>query len=466
MGRLKQFFRCYWSIILFAISAHLFFLPQELVAAPTNNKPVFVIKSYRSPKNVTRKYRRVTKFIILHTTEGSARGALEKLSKNGECHYMVDKDGKIYTIIDKNRIAYHAGVSMWNGQTGLDSMSIGIEIAGYHDKEITKAQYESLRRLISELKTTYAISDDRVLTHSMVAYGNPNRWQKRKHRGRKRCGMLLAKPENRLKLGLKSKPLFDPDVRAGRLVDADTELSKILYSRPKKASTPKTQKETIPVVDKTVVQPSGSYVVTNQVTQTKSQTPVVLTTTTQPFVFKLPSNIIGPGRSAWDIARDLYNSADTIYHFPDGSTKTGKEVKKWKSMPEGTRVEIGGGEGSENPDVTLMEIGKDGSVHDITGDEILAGTTFYFPSNKKGYYLRGSQQTIKKLEALPEGSFVLVGYKVGGPISSKKPVFNICGLKWNMPDTYYFNSKKGTLTSGADMDEKNIPTGAYVFYQE
>ena len=463
MGRLKQIFKCSISALFIALSALVFLQPAELEASS-----VPVIKAYRSPKNATRKQRRITKFIILHTTEGSARGALEKLSKNGECHYMVARDGKIYTIIDKNRIAYHAGVSMWNGQTGLDSMSIGIEIAGYHNKEITNAQYTSLKRLIAELKATYGIDDNRVLTHSMVAYGNPNRWQKRKHRGRKRCGMLLAKPENRLKLGLKSKPLYDPDVRAGRLIDADPELSKILYSRPKNIPVAQTRTKPIPVTSTaTVIKPSTPTVVTNQVTQTKPNISVGATTTTnQPLVFKLPSNIIGPDRSAWDIARDLYNSADTIYHFPDGSTKTGKEVKKWKSMPEGTRVEIGGGEGSENPDVTLMEIGKDGTVLEITGDEILSDTTFYFPSNKKGYYLRGSQQTQKKIEDLPDGSFVLVGYKVGGPISAKKPVFEICGLKWNMADTYYFNSKKGTLTSGADMDEKNIPLGAYVFYQE
>jgi hypothetical protein len=296
----------------------------------------------------------------------------------------------------------------------------------------------------------------------MVAYGNPNRWQKRKHRGRKRCGMLLAKPENRAKLGLKSKPLYDPDVRAGRLVDADKELSKILYSKPKSVAQPQ---KPIPTQVATTSTPKSATQKSKQSTNAEVVA-VTTTTTTQPQVLSLPKDIIGPGRSAWDIARDLYNSADTIYHFPDGTTKTGKEVKKWKSMPKGTRVEIGGGETSENPDVTLMEIGKDGTVHDITGDEIMAETTFYFPSNKKGYYLRGSQQSIKELEALPDGTFVLVGYKVGGPISARKPVFNICGLKWNMPDTYYFNSKKGTLSSGADMDEKNIPSGAYVFYQE
>ena len=299
MGGLKHFLKYNISVCLLALATLVYFQPEQLSAAPASGGSVPVIKTYRSPKNSTRKNRRLTKFIILHTTEGSARGALEKLSKNGECHYMVAKDGKIYTIIDKNRIAYHAGVSMWNGQTGLDSMSIGIEIAGYHDKEITAAQYASLKRLIAELKRTYGISDNNVLTHSMIAYGNPNRWQKRKHRGRKRCGMLLAKPENREKLGLKSKPLYDPDVRAGRLVDADPELSKILYSRPKKVVTEKPKPKPV-----TPQQP--------QVTKKNPVVPVA-PTTTQPKVFTLPKNIIGHPNQMHRIVRDESRKFINIY---------------------------------------------------------------------------------------------------------------------------------------------------------
>lgn len=213
------------AVILLALAAAMF-APRADAAAPGT-----VNTSARSKWNAKRPLRKKTEFIILHTTEGSKKGSLEKLSANGECNYMIDEAGIIYVIIDKGRVAKHAGLSMWNGVTDLDTRSVGIEIVGYHDKDITEAQYTALKKLIAELKAKYKVPDEKVLTHSMVAYGAPNTWQKRKHRGRKRCAMLFALPPVRAKLGLSKKPTYDPDVRAGRLKDADPELSAMLYKR-------------------------------------------------------------------------------------------------------------------------------------------------------------------------------------------------------------------------------------------
>lgn len=74
----------------------------------------------------------------------------------------------------------------------------------------------------------YRLRDERVVTHSMVAYGAPNKWQKKKHRGRKRCGMLFAMPSVRKILELKVRMTSDPDVRAKRLTVGDPYLEKVL----------------------------------------------------------------------------------------------------------------------------------------------------------------------------------------------------------------------------------------------
>lgn len=387
---------------------------------------VQVLPTYRSPRNRQRPTRKRTQFIILHTTEGSARGALEKLSANGECHYVVTTDGKIYSIIDKTRVAYHAGVSMWNGKTGLDAVSIGIEVVGYHNKDILPAQYKALKALLQEIKTSYRIADENVLTHSMVAYGNPNRWQKRRHRGRKRCGMLMALPTTRAKLGLYKKPAYDPDVKAGRLYDADPELSRILYKQG-----PVREKE-IAVVES--------------------------------VASKMASNVIGPKRSAWDIARDMYRASDTVYYFPDGTKKTGAEIKNWKSMPTGTRVEVGGGT-VENPSEGLVTISPNDPASELAGDEVRASSTFYFVPGSGQKFRSGATLTQGAIDALPTGTRMLVGYNVGGPISPRLPVFNICGVRWNRPDTFYLTSG-GKLTSGDEINDKNIPAGAMVFYRQ
>ena len=184
---------------------------------------------YRSPRSPERKIRPSTDFIILHTTEAPARSSLNKVSDRGECHYCVTEDGTVYRIVDRDREAFHAGRSMWNGRTDIDKYSIGIECVGYHDKQMSLIQLYAIRDLVKELKKLYHLGDDRVMTHSMVAYGAPNKWQKRRHRGRKRCGMLFAMPSVRRVLELNSRARVDPDTKARRLAIGDPYLQKVLY---------------------------------------------------------------------------------------------------------------------------------------------------------------------------------------------------------------------------------------------
>lgn len=186
---------------------------------------------YRSPRNPERGIRRSTELIVLHTTEAPARSSLNKLSDRGEAHYCVTEEGMIYRIVDRDREAFHAGRSMWRGREDVDKYSIGIECVGYHNKPMGPVQIAAIRDLVAELKAMYRLSDDKVVCHSHVAYGAPNKWQKRRHRGRKRCGMLFAMPSMRRALGLKARPAFDADTRAGRLSIGDDYLNKVLYGR-------------------------------------------------------------------------------------------------------------------------------------------------------------------------------------------------------------------------------------------
>lgn len=186
---------------------------------------------YRSPRNPERAIRESTRLIVLHTTEAPARGSLNKLSAMGECHFCVTEEGTIYRIVDRDREAFHAGRSMWNGVEDVDRFSIGIECVGYHNKPMPLVQLYAIRDLVHELMSMYRLSDDKVVCHSNVAYGAPNKWQKRRHRGRKRCGMLFAMPSVRRVLGLKTRVARDPDTAAGRLSVGDKELERVLYGK-------------------------------------------------------------------------------------------------------------------------------------------------------------------------------------------------------------------------------------------
>jgi len=379
-----------------------------------------VITNNYSPLNRQRSIRRHTDYIILHTTEASQAGSLNELKRYGEAHYLVGKNGHVYRIINKNKIATHAGRSMWKGRTNLDTFSIGIEVVGYHNKEITSAQYKALRELIAQLQEIYKIPDEDVLPHSMVAYGSPNRWHRYAHRGRKRCGMLFAKRDVRKKLGLDRQPTYDPDVKSGRLRNADPYLAKVLYGSARE------QKSAVKQFS------SPNYLV------------------------------ISAKRSAWDIARDRYDSPDTTYIMPDGRRLRGDQIKDWKSMKAGTRVILSGLQHENAPD-GVKEIGRNGkSAADIAGADVKASTTIYFL--KDGRVRQGNELTDKIIKNLPDGTRMLVGYVNGGYVRSKHTAYDICGSKWNLPSTFYRLSN-GSIVPGTGFKSPDIPPKTMVFFQ-
>lgn len=269
-------------------------------------------RRYLSPRNVERPVRARTDYIVLHTTEGRARGSLQKLSANGEAHFMIDEQGRLYRIMRHDKVAFHSGRSMWNGRTGLDACSIGIEVVGTYCGSLTSAQYATLASLLQTLQQSYRVPDDRVLTHSMVAYSTPNKWYKKSHRGRKRCGMLFSNPIIRRRLGLMSQPGFDPDIRAGRLVQADPYLGSRLYGT---ALPPATVAAARPA------SPPPADEGDNDTVREVGRTPA----------------------PALAIAGDDYNKPSTFYFFPSGAIKSGNAMPLdlLQALPAGTRVLVG-----------------------------------------------------------------------------------------------------------------------------
>lgn len=396
-----------------------------------------VFRNRYSPLNQKRPIRPQTLYIVLHTTEGEEGGSLNEIVRYGEAHYCVAASGIVYRIIDKAKIASHAGRSMWQGRSPVDNYSLGIEVVGYHNKEINDAQYEALTGLLLQLKSWYGISDQDVLTHSMVAYGRPNRFQSSNHRGRKRCGMIFARPEVRARLGLAAGPQHDVDVQAGRLKVGDQELFAYLYTSPPKLA-------------------AGGSRSTGSPAAAPAKVPV------------LPeSTIIGNNWTAWEIARDQYNDPSTIYVLPNGKRVPGDQIQDWAQIPAGTRILL-----DEMRDTQtfegFLEVGKDGdTAKAIAGTAHTSDTTIYFfPDGliRTGAELKNRASGKKLLEDPPAGTRVLVGYIYGGYVRSRRPAAVIAGVKWNYPSTYY-RLPDASILSGDDVDAAAIPAGTLVFYQ-
>ena len=122
-----------------------------------------VSNRYRSPRNPERRVRASTELIVLHTTEAPARSSLNKVSDRGECHFCVTEDGTVYRIVDRDREAFHAGRSMWNGKEDVDKFSVGIECVGHHDKPMGDVQLNAIRSLVKELQAMYRIDRKSVV---------------------------------------------------------------------------------------------------------------------------------------------------------------------------------------------------------------------------------------------------------------------------------------------------------------
>jgi N-acetylmuramoyl-L-alanine amidase len=400
-------------------------LPAALNSATT--AAGFKIINHLSPRNGHRPVRPHTFYIVLHTTEGPGAGSLDKVWRRGETHYFVATDGTVMRVIDRAKIATHAGRSMWEGHRNIDDYAVGIEVVGHYDQDITAAQYAALRQLLRQLKGIYAIPDKRVLTHSMVAYGRPNRFHHDSHRGRKRCGMIFARPDVRKKLGLLAKPARDADVDAGRLVVADTQLYRFLFAggAPAQAQAP-----TVPI-------------------------PVA-------------TNIVSKDWTPWSIARERYDSADTTYLFPDGRRLRGDQIREWNKIPEGTRVLVA--EGEDEPSMEgFLEIGKDGDTARVLAGSAFDGdfTIYFLPGGliRTGRQLRTGKTTRGLLDRLPPGTRVLVGYVFGGAVQQRRSPSAIAGVKWNYPSTYY-RFPDGRIVSGDEIDDSAIPAQTLIFFQQ
>ena len=478
-----------------------------------------------SPFNKTRPARPQTRYIVLHTTEGKEEGSLNKLVRFGEAHYFVALSGRVYRIIDKAKIATHSGRSMWEGRSTLDNHSLGIEVSGYHNKDITAAQYEALKELLRQLKSLYNIPDERVLTHSMVAYGRPNQFHKENHRGRKRCGMIFADPKVRARLNLKTTPDRDPDVDAGRLMVADRELYVYLFPSVRQGSSPAVRSAAVQIPDKpsepvetpaappveiaasTEIDPvteTAAKTETVEITETAAaaETAVVMETAaaaktaaapktaetpkaavtvakTAPAAAKTTTAAVSPempvesleislSRTAWQIARERYNSSSTIYEFPDGRRLNGSQIADWGRIPTGTRVILGE---TDDPDrfEGFLEIGKDGDTPQaLAGSAFASATTIYlFPDGliRTGAELQKQPSYRSLFKSPPKGTRLLVGYVFGGRVTSSRRPSRIAGVKWNYPSTYY-RYPDGRILSGDDVKDSAIPVGTLVFFQE
>jgi len=411
------------NIFLFLLATFLY-LPSSSIAYTKSDYSNFQrsIVDYRSRLNARFKKveRKQTKYIIVHTSELGLNKTLRVVSSGkhfhngqrtdgGHTHYVIARNGRTYRILDKKYIADHAGISMWDGETDISKISIGIELVGYHYSPITEDQYQAVGILIDILQDVYGLNDWAVLTHSQVAYGRPNQWHRKNHRGRKRC----AKNFIRSKAKVSPTWTYDPDVLAGRLA-ADSQLSEIFYG--------------------------GKEFYADE------------------------DNIITRSNTAWSIAGEDFDSETTVYKFPDGHIYTGDQISDkigWNRIPSKTIVLIN----QENSFDLIKSEGLIKTISDgltawlFAGKEYNRETTIYFlPS---GIIKLGS--TISDWDDLPTSTRLIIGYRGPYRLHENRTAYRIAGLKYRDQKTIYYLPPNELLGGDEIKDFSQLPAGTLIF---
>jgi N-acetylmuramoyl-L-alanine amidase len=132
-----------------------------------------------APNRDQRRNGRAPDLLLLHYTGmDSADAALDWLTREDSkvsCHYLVDEDGNITQMVREGERAWHAGQSLWAGETDINSCAIGIEIHNPgHDidyRDFPEAQMRAVEALCRDILARHMIRPDRVLAHSDVAPG-------------------------------------------------------------------------------------------------------------------------------------------------------------------------------------------------------------------------------------------------------------------------------------------------------
>ncbi len=135
------------------------------------------LKKYTSPNFNERSEGQNPSLLILHYTGmKSAKAALEHLcdpKSEVSAHYVIEETGKIHNLVPCDKRAWHAGKAFWQGETDINSASIGIEIVNPgHEFGYTpfpEKQIKAVVKLCKDLIAQYDIKPSGVLGHSDVA---------------------------------------------------------------------------------------------------------------------------------------------------------------------------------------------------------------------------------------------------------------------------------------------------------
>jgi hypothetical protein len=100
---------------------------------------------------------------------------LQFLRREHSYHYLIDRYGRVYRVVEESDAANHAGFSVWSDNQGvyvnLNDSFIGVAFEGKMEQRegITAAQVSAARQLTELIRTRYGIKPENCVTHAQVS---------------------------------------------------------------------------------------------------------------------------------------------------------------------------------------------------------------------------------------------------------------------------------------------------------
>jgi hypothetical protein len=160
------------------------------LAYATNNRPRARFPIYPTDSGEPTQYGEVPVGIVYHTTEShlapfeeEATRRLKQLGQNllsglreaHSYHYLVDRFGRVFRVVEESQAANHAGFSVWADAAGvyvnLNDSFLGVAFEGQTGAidEVTPAQIVSAKMLTDMLRARYQIVAGNCVTHAQVS---------------------------------------------------------------------------------------------------------------------------------------------------------------------------------------------------------------------------------------------------------------------------------------------------------
>jgi N-acetylmuramoyl-L-alanine amidase len=127
---------------------------------------------YISPNFGTRPEGMIIDSIIIHYTEVkddiTALNVYMQPESEISPHYLINKQGKIFSVVPEHLRAWHAGPSCWRGREKVNDFSIGIELDNNGREEFSISLMSSLIELCNELIKSHPIDPFNIVGHSDI----------------------------------------------------------------------------------------------------------------------------------------------------------------------------------------------------------------------------------------------------------------------------------------------------------